>query len=124
METETNRNGNFVASRLPWLIAAGMFVLFLVTINHWLTPISLSRVATITGWDWSQPSGQPLWHVLIYPLRWLSPKSVPIVLNLFSVVCATLTLALLARSVSLLPHDRTHDQRQREDSEFSLLTIR
>ena len=35
-----------------------------------------------------------------------------------------MSLALLARSVALLPHDRTHDQRQKERSEFSLLSIR
>src|SRR5439155_25798238 len=48
----------------------------------------------------------------------------PLALNLFSMVCAVLTLALLARSVTLLPHDRTHPQRLREKSEFSLLTVR
>jgi tetratricopeptide (TPR) repeat protein len=30
----------------------------------------------------------------------------------------------MARSVALLPHDRTHEQRQRERSEFSLLSLR
>src|SRR5205807_1587784 len=56
--------------------------------------------------------------------RWLPAKTVPYALNLFSAVCAALSLALLARSVMLLPHDRTHEQRQREKSEFSLLSIR
>jgi hypothetical protein len=44
--------------------------------------------------------------------------------NLFAAICASLTLALLARSVVLLPHDRTRDQRQLERSDYSLLTIR
>ena len=35
-----------------------------------------------------------------------------------------MTLALLARSVALLPHDRTQPQRQLEHDEFSLLSIR
>ena len=39
-------------------------------------------------------------------------------------MCAALTLGLLARSVALLPHDRTDAQRRREQSPFSLLTIR
>src|ERR1019366_2908575 len=41
----------------------------------------------------------------------------------FSAVCAALTLGLLARSVALLPHDRTDAQRERERSDFSFLTI-
>ena len=49
---------------------------------------------------------------------------VPLALNLFSAVCAAATLALLARSVTLLPHDRTHEQRQREHGAFALLSIR
>jgi tetratricopeptide (TPR) repeat protein len=44
-------------------------------------------------------------------------------LNIFSMTCAVLTLALLARSVALLPHDRTHEQRQKERSPSALLTI-
>jgi tetratricopeptide (TPR) repeat protein len=42
---------------------------------------------------------------------------------MFAAGCAALTLALLARSVALLPHDRTNEQRLREPSEFSLLSI-
>ena len=48
----------------------------------------------------------------------------PVALNLFSAVCAALTLGLLARSVAILPHDRTDAQREREHSDFSFLTIR
>ena len=51
----------------------------------------------------------------------LSTLSLPAPLP--SSACAALTLALLARSVMLLPHDRTRDQRERERSESSLLTI-
>ncbi len=49
---------------------------------------------------------------------------IPVALNLFSTLCAVLTLALLARSVALLPQNRTQEQREREKSEFSLLSIR
>jgi len=45
-------------------------------------------------------------------------------LNVFSAVCAALTLAILARSVRLLPHDRTKEQRIREGGEFALLSVR
>jgi hypothetical protein len=52
----------------------------------------------------------------------LPPAQIPIALNVFSAACAALTLGLLARSVALLPHDRTDAQRKRERSDFSFLT--
>src|SRR5206468_10690765 len=77
----------------------------------------------VAGWDWVLPHQAPLFFVLTFPFRWLPAGWQAIALNAFSAVCAALTLALLARSVMLLPHDRTHEQRQRERSEFSLLSI-
>ena len=44
-------------------------------------------------------------------------------MNGLAAVFGALTLALLVRSVALLPHDRTKEQRQREQSEHSLLSI-
>src|SRR5208282_2880746 len=43
---------------------------------------------------------------------------------LFTALCAALTLGLLARSVRLLPHDRTRDQRLREMGAHAMLSIR
>jgi hypothetical protein len=45
-------------------------------------------------------------------------------LNLLAAICAALAIALLARTVALLPYDRTHDQRERERSPYSLLSVR
>jgi tetratricopeptide (TPR) repeat protein len=61
--------------------------------------------------------------LVMYPVRWLPAAWQVIGLNLFSAICSVLTLALLARSVAILPHDRTRDQRQLERNEFSLLGI-
>jgi hypothetical protein len=48
--------------------------------------------------------------------------SQPGAMNVLTVILAVLTLFNLAKSVSLLPHDRTRDQRVREQSDFSLLS--
>ena len=64
----------------------------------------------------------PVQFVATYPFRWLPPALLPVALNFFSAVCAALTLGLLARSVVLLPQDRTDAQRKRELSAFSFLT--
>lgn len=101
-----------------------MFVVFLLTLEHGITPGNLDSVIRISGWDWRPTVSAPLTFLTTYPLRWLPASLLPLGLNVLTALCAGLTLGLLARSVMLLPHDRTHEQRQREQSEFSLLTIR
>ncbi|MDQ6632043.1 MAG: tetratricopeptide repeat protein [Verrucomicrobiota bacterium] len=109
---------------VPWLIAGGAFLIYLFTLNHWVTLNSLPVIAKMTGWDFSPTYIAPLYFLLTLPLKLLPTPWQPIGLNFFSALCATLTLGLLARSVTLLPHDRTRDQRTRTQSEFSLLSIR
>jgi len=59
-----------------------------------------------------------------HPFRWLPLSAIPLALNLFAALCAFLTLTLLARSVVLLPHDRTDGQRENEPDRFGILSIR
>lgn len=124
MQDRDNSQLSFVQTTLPWLVSGAALLGYLLTLNHWVTLSSLPVVAKVTGWDWSPELNAPLHYLLTYPFRWLPAGWQPIGLNLFAAVCAALTLALLARSVALLPHDRTREQRQRERSEFSLLTNR
>jgi tetratricopeptide (TPR) repeat protein len=114
----------FVQTKLPWLIAGALLVLYLVTLNHWVSLASLPVVSKITGWDWWMLNLQsPVLFLVTWPIRWFPAAWQPILANAFSALCAVGALGLLARSVALLPHDRTRDQRQREPSEFSLLTV-
>ncbi|MGA2660692.1 MAG: tetratricopeptide repeat protein [Verrucomicrobiota bacterium] len=114
----------FVLGVLPWVVAAGSLIVYLATLNHWVSFNSLLAVAKVSGWTWQPDLTGPLYWALTLPLRRLPAQAIPVALNLFSTVCAVLTLALLARSVALLPQDRTQEQREREKSEFSLLSIR
>src|SRR4051812_34840498 len=105
----------------PWLTIAGALVLYLLTLNHWLTLTSLPVVSQVTGWDWHpgyldwRPNFiAPLFTIVTLPFRLLPVQWQPVGLNALSAVCAALSLGLLARSVRLLPHDRTREQRQRE----------
>jgi tetratricopeptide (TPR) repeat protein len=123
MSSEPNRR-EFVSRRLPWIVGAGALIVFLVTLNQWLNLRNVGYVARVAGWEMELPVQWPLFFTLTFPFRFLPAGIQPMALNLFAVICATLTVVLLARSVALLPHDRTHDQRIRERSEFSLLTIR
>jgi len=124
MEPEVDREKKFVLTFLPWLTAAGALVLYLATLNHWISFGNLLEVARLSGWNWQPELYGPLFWAVTLPLRWLPAQHVPLALNLFSCLCAALTLALLARSVALLPQDRTNEQRVKLTAGSTLLTIR
>jgi tetratricopeptide (TPR) repeat protein len=113
----------FVQKRLPWLIAAAFLVVYSLTLARWVSYQGLATLARAAGWDWQLTYHEPLQFLITYPVRWLPPGWQVVFLNLFSAICSVLTLALLARSVAILPHDRTRDQRQLERNEFSFLSI-
>ncbi len=121
--TRTDPRKNFAPRFLPWVLVAATFVFYWFTLNRWVSPLNIDGVARISGWTWQREVLNPLLFLATYPFRWLPEAQIPLALNLFSAVCAALTLGLLARSVALLPHDRTDAQRKRERSDFSFLTL-
>jgi Flp pilus assembly protein TadD len=123
-ETRNDPRGNFTPRFLPWLLAAAALAVYWLTLNRWVSLLNIAGVTKISGWQWSPEYINPVLFTVTYPLRWLPEAAIPMALNLFSAVCAALTLGLLARSVAILPHDRTEAQRQREQSDFSFLTTR
>src|SRR5277367_1321437 len=113
---------NFTPRILPWLLAAAAFVTYWLTLNHWVSLYNYQAIAKISGWTWQPEIYNTLFVVVTSPFRWLPAAQIPVALNLFSAGCAALTLCLLARSVAILPQDRTDAQRERERSGFSFLT--
>ncbi len=122
-ETRIDPRKTFVPRFLPWLLAAAALAVYWLTLNNWVSLPNLEAVAKISGWTWQPELINPLLFLVTYPFRWLPTAQVPIALNVLSAVCAAATLGLLARSVALLPHDRTDAQRRRERSDFSFLTV-
>jgi tetratricopeptide (TPR) repeat protein len=123
----TNENPEiaFRPSRLlPWLVAAAVLVLYAITLNHWIAGHSSVTMARVLRWDWRPFIGSPLYQLLTWPVHWLGDGARMLFLNAFSAVLGALTIGLLVRSVQLLPHDRTRDQRHRELNEFSLLSVK
>jgi tetratricopeptide (TPR) repeat protein len=132
-------NGNSTIKRpytqtwLPWVLGIAALGLFLGTLNHslsfltdWMTMPYFNQPpagARVAGWTWQPEFVAPVFYLVTLPIRLLPTHLIPIALNLFSALCATLALVQLARSVALLPHDRTRDQREREMSEEYFLTI-
>jgi tetratricopeptide (TPR) repeat protein len=117
------KTSEFVRTKLPWVASGIMLVLYLVTINQWVSARSLQVISKVAGWDWTPPLQFPLFYTLTYPFRFLPQNIQPISLNIFSAVCAAGAIWMLVRSVGLLPHDRTDEQRIRQRGhESGLLT--
>jgi tetratricopeptide (TPR) repeat protein len=141
----------------PSLVMIAALLVYVLTLNHWVTFASLPLASQITGWNWHPgplpwrpaPEYQPLTLLLTLPLRLLPVAWRSVGLNLLTAGCAALTLAILARSIRLLPydrakaqvaaedkagmsmgeaialvHDRTREQRLRDGAEYSLLSVR
>jgi tetratricopeptide (TPR) repeat protein len=125
MTTENNLSASrkYVPATLPWVIAAAAFLVYIISLNWWVSLNSLGPVARVCGWLWRPALTQPLTCAVLYPFSWLSESWIPLALNVFAALCAVLVLALLARSVSLLPHDLTPEEPLRKINEASLLLV-
>lgn len=121
-ENQIDPRKTFAPRILPWLLGVAMLAVYSLTLNHWVNLQNLNQVANTSGWVWQPQLFGPLQFLCTYPFRWLPAAEIPLALNLFSAGCGAVTLGLLARSVALLPHDRTEAERQREKSDFSFLT--
>jgi tetratricopeptide (TPR) repeat protein len=95
---------------LPWAIAAAALLIYLASLNRWLTFGTLPLAGEIGGWRWQPMLQEPILFLLTWPLRWLPAGWLPQALNVFAAVCASVTLALLARSVALLVQKTPQEQ--------------
>ena len=80
-------------------------LVYLFTLNHWISLASLGTVARTAGWLWQPETGRPLTLVVLSPFRLLPDSWLPLALNLFTATLAALVLAQLARSVVLLRYN-------------------
>ena len=105
---------SLVTRLLPLILAAAGFLLYLLTLNGWISLGNLGLMARISGWFRHPEFGQTLVIALFFPFRCLPETWVPVVLNLFTAGCAAGVLALLARSVSLLPYYQNPPDKKKE----------
>ncbi|MFM1769500.1 MAG: Tetratricopeptide repeat [Verrucomicrobiota bacterium] len=124
MDTNFKVPMGFVQRRLPWILGGALLVVFLFTTGLGTSPNSILALGRVAGWDWRPVYAAPLQYVVTWPIGLLPGGLQLAALNLLSAGLGALAIALLARSVSLLPHDRTKEQRQLERSEYSLLSMR
>ena len=124
MENQTSPPRSFTRSVLPWTVAVAALGLYLATLAGWVTLPALGLTGQVLGWDWWNPKiGRPLYHLLTLPVKVLPAGAQITALNAFAALCSALTLALLARTVAILPQDRTRDQRARLRDGSGLLDL-
>jgi tetratricopeptide (TPR) repeat protein len=109
---------------LPWAIFAAALVVYIATLNRWISFTSLPYATRVMGLAWGPSLHEPLFWLVTSPFQLLPVAARPYSLNLFSALCGALALGFLGRSVLLLPHDRTQEQRDKERAEFGLLGVR
>ena len=113
----------FATRVLPWILAAGFFLVYLASLNHWISASSLSPVAQIGGWDGQIPFQTPLLWLLTRPRRLVPESQLPLAANILTAFLAAASVGLLARCVAIFPADRTHSQRIRGQLEGLPLDI-
>jgi tetratricopeptide (TPR) repeat protein len=121
-ESQIDPRKNFVPRWLPWLVGGAMLVVYGLTLNHWVNLSNIFQVAAVSGWLWQPQLFNPLTFLITLPFRLVPAPHIPIAINFLSALCAAATLAVLARSVAILPHDRTDIERWRERTDFAFLT--
>lgn len=109
---------------LPWMVSLAALVIYWITVCRWLNPLNLEAVGQSSGWLWQLPYHTPLMFVVCLPLRVLPDSLYPLGVNLVSGILGAATLGLLARSIALLPYDRTREGRIRGHADEPSLHIR
>ena len=113
----------FVTRKLPWILAATAFAVFLFTRNSWIGINSLRPVYEAAGWGFDNAFSQPLNQIFGAIVSSVTGVRFPGQANILTAAMAGYVVFLLARCVALLPHDRRHEERIREFSDIALLTI-
>jgi len=113
------QNGN---GRLPWIVAAAGFMLYALTMGDGVTANSIATVARVASWDNLPLLGQPLLWFVTLPLHLLPVAWLALAVKVQAAALAALILGLLARTLQLLPWDRTWDPAGRWTLALPVLT--
>ena len=95
---------------LPWLVGSLAVLFYALTLCHGISLTNLPLTVQVTGWTAEPVVGRPLLWLVTVPLKLLPDGWVPLALNLQSALLGGLALALLTRSVQLLPLNRQRVQ--------------
>ena len=108
---------------LPWITSAIALLTYFLTLNPWVTLSSVPAMAKMLGWDRFPTINSPIFYLISRPVASASAEMQTIILNGIAGFLGALSVWFLTRSVLLLPHDRTKEQRTRERGSLNLLSV-
>lgn len=97
-----NITNQVTAQIIPWTIGACALVLYLITLDNWVSFSNLGILVDLNGWDWQPQLSSPVLFLVTLPLRLLPPYWVGVGLNILSALTAAVTLVLLAKTVTMV----------------------
>jgi tetratricopeptide (TPR) repeat protein len=95
--------------RLPLFLALVAFLGYVCTMGGQMTINTLPLAANLAGWEEAPMVGQPLLWLLTLPCHLLPAAWLVLFLKLFAAALAAIIIALLVRSIQLLPWDDPWD---------------
>ena len=109
---------------LPWILAGIVLIIYLFTLNRWVRLQGVQWVMAATGWGADLVWEGSLWMLLTLPFRLLPDRLEPLALNVFTAFLGALAAWFLARTIAMLPFDRTIEARLRNDHPLGFLETR
>ena len=91
MDSEPKIELGFVQRRLPWIVAAGALVLYLITLNHYASFAGINSLSRVAGWEWRSNVVAPLHVILTLPIRWLPIGIQLLALNFLAALAGALS---------------------------------
>ncbi len=85
---ETTPTRNYVRTTLPWIIAAVMLLIYLVTLNKVVSIPSVFPLSRALGLDWRPTLSSPLTWLTTLPIRWLPSSAQLVSLNFLGALFA------------------------------------
>ena len=71
-------------SVLPWLLAGGMLLVYVRTLDYRVSLENLRPIARLTGIDWVADISAPVTYAVTYPIHWLPAAAIPFAANFFT----------------------------------------
>jgi hypothetical protein len=65
MENQSKPRRGQVTHRLPWITGGIALLIYLLTLNHWVSFVNMAQVAKVSGYSWQSEAFNP-----VYVLGW------------------------------------------------------
>jgi len=98
-----NQVDNLTLRVIPLLTVGVAFVLYVLTLDTWMSFSNAITLVHLKGWNWEPQQTNFVHFVLSLPLKILPVKAAGIASNVLTAAIAALILALVSLSIALIP---------------------